>query len=114
MPDVIGSVYMINGIRVPSPDEEVWSNIVVGDNLDALETRSPYQELTWRRTAGERCDLDWHDFDGLELSSITCTPPGEVGVHRTFTRSQKCKSVVHRNRRGTATEITATFLVDTR
>ena len=114
MADVVGSIYMINGNPVTAPDEELWTNIVLGEDLRAQERRSPYQQLQWRKTVAERCDLDWFDYDETELTSITCTPPGEVGIHRTFTLSQRCISVLMRQTRGVAREVVATFLVDTR
>ncbi|NIN66271.1 MAG: hypothetical protein GTO63_16580 [Anaerolineae bacterium] len=114
MADVLGSVYMINGVIVTAPDEEVWSHIVLGENLQGLERRSPYDQLQWRKTVAERCDLDWFDYEGARLTSLTCTPPGEVGIHRVFTQSQLLVSVVMRASRGTGREVVATFLVDTR
>jgi hypothetical protein len=114
MADVLGSVYEFNGIKVTPPDEEVWAHVVLGENLTAHEVRSPYQQLQWRKTVAERCDLDWWDYEGTDLDSLTCTPPGEVGIHRVFTRSQKLISVVMRAGRGVAREVVATFLVDTR
>jgi hypothetical protein len=114
MADVIGSVYEINGVKVTSPDEEVWSPIVLGENLVPLERRSPYEQLQWRKTVAERCDLDWFDFAEQVLTSLTCTPPREVGVHRVFTQSQVLLSVAMRAGRGMGREVVATFIVDTR
>ncbi len=114
MPDILGSNYAIDGVQVTAPDEENWSNIVLGENLTAHETRSPYQMLQWRKSVAERCDLDWWDYEGADLTSLTCTPPDNVGVYRVFTRSQKLISVVMRHSRGVAREVVATFLVDTR
>lgn len=114
MPDILGSYYAFNGVKVTAPDEENWSNIVLGEDLTAHEKRSPYRMLQWRKSVAERCDLDWWDYEGTDLTSLTCTPPGEVGVYRVFTQSQKLVSVVHRVGRGVAREVVATFLVDTR
>lgn len=114
MPDILGSSYEFNGVKVTAPDEEVWADMVLGEDLTAHEIRSPYVQLQWRKTVAERCDLDWWDYEGMDLDSLTCTPPGEVAVYRVFTRSQKLISVHMRAGRGVAREVVATFLVDTR
>lgn len=114
MADLRGSVYMINGQPVVAPDEEVWSAIEIGNALTGLQRRSPMQMLKWRRIVAERCDLDWWDFDNTALTSLTCTPPEDVGVNRTFTRTALCVSVTMRQGHGVAREVVATFLVDTR
>lgn len=106
-----GIAYAINRQGVPSPDEEVWAHNVLGDDLTGIQKRSAYSRLEWRRTMGQRCDLDWFDFENTKLSSLTTRPPGSLDTTEIYTDAI-CKSVTMRHRRGVATEIVATFWVN--
>lgn len=106
-----GIMFAINGVGVTSPDEEVWAHNTMGDDLDGLQKRSAFSRLEWRRTVGERCDLDWFPYDNTMLASLTTRPPGETDTHETYT-DVLCKSVTMRHRRSVGSEIVATFLVN--
>jgi len=106
-----GIVFAINRIGMPSPDEEVWAHNVLGEDLTGLQKRSAYSRLEWRRTAGERCDLDWFDYANTVLISLTTRPDGSLDTHETYTDAI-CKSVTMRHRRGVGNEIVATFYVN--
>lgn len=106
-----GIVFDINGAGVTVPDEEAWAHNVLGDDLRGLQKRSDYSRLEWRRIVGEECDLGWFDYDNTVLSSLTTRPPGSVRTSETY-YDAICKSVAMRHRRGLASEIVATFLVN--
>lgn len=107
-----GIVYALNGVDVTAPDEETWSNKVIGESLSGTERRSPYRILEWtKRVAGE-CHLDWFDYDNSTLDSITTRSPGELVNYETYTTAI-CQSVTFRQRLGVGTEVVARFLVNT-
>lgn len=103
-------MYAINGERVTAPDEEVWAPIESGVALDGRTFRSPYWQLTWRKTVADSCRLDWFNYDNQHLSSLTTRPPGALASFTTYVNAI-CQSVSMRQRLGVGNEITATFLV---
>lgn len=105
-----GIQYAINGNGVTAPDEEAWSNIVVGDALSGQERRSPFKQLEWRKQVAGPCYLDWYDYDNQTLDSLTTRTPGELVEYETYTTAI-CQSVTFRHRRSNANEIVAVFLV---
>ena len=105
-----GVLYAINDIEVTTPDEEVWTPIVTGLDLNSLQKRSPYQRLEWRKTVANECYLDWWQFANTVLSSLTCRPPGLLDEFTTYT-DVRCQSVTLRQRLSVATEVVATFVV---
>ena len=108
---VQGIVFAINRMEVTPPDEEVWAHNVLGDDLTGIQKRSAYSRLEWRRTVGERCDLDWFPFANTWLTSITTRPPEATDTSEIYT-DVLCKSVTMRHRRGVGNEIVATFFVN--
>lgn len=107
-----GIEYALNGTPVTAPDEEAWSNVVIGESLEGTERRSPYRILEWTKRVAGPCHLDWFDYDNTPLSSITTRSPGELVNYETYTDAV-CKSVTFRQRLGVGTEIVARFLVNT-
>jgi len=105
-----GLLYAINGHEVTTPDEEVWQNVVIGENLAGNQRRSPYKTLQWTKQVASPCYLDWFDYDNQTLTSLTTRPPGELDEHETYTDAI-CKSVVFRQRLNVGNEIVATFEV---
>lgn len=105
-----GVYYMINGIGVTSPDEEKWEPIIIGTDLDSLQKRSHWRTLTWVRRIGERCDLDWLQFDNTVLTSLICRPPNRIDHHEVYTDAV-CQAVTLKHVRGVAEEIIAQFIV---
>jgi hypothetical protein len=107
-----GQHFMINNLVVTTPDEEVWSPILIGDALSGTQRRSPYQILEWRKQVADRCRLDWFDFDNTVLAALVCTPPGETDQHERYTDAI-CQSVGMRKRHSVANEVVARFMVNT-
>lgn len=100
--------YLINGRRVSAPDEEQWEQIEIGTGLNGEPVRSPYWNLTWHKTVGV-C-LDWMEFNGQRLASLTTRPPDSMTEVRTFTDAV-CVFVGHRKRLGVGTDFEARFVV---
>lgn len=106
-----GIAYAINGREVMSPDEEVWSPIVVGTGLDGTQRRSPYWQLEWRKTVVDSCWLDWLEYDNQALENLTTRPPDKLDEHETYT-DVLCQSVTMRHRRAVGNEVVAVFVVN--
>jgi hypothetical protein len=109
--------YLINGYEVYAPDEEVWSEIVIGDALSGEQKRSPYRELTWTRQVADDCTLsggnkDWFTYDNTTLASITTRTYKSTLDDFTTYASAVCKSVDVRMRHGVGNQIVAVFWVD--
>lgn len=107
-----GNAYAINGTGVTAPDEEVWTEILMGIDLRGQQKRSIYWQLEWRKTVGNSCYLDWMDYDNTVLTGLTTRPRNRLDEFETYT-DVICQSVVFRHRHGAASEIVATFLVNT-
>lgn len=107
-----GIEYALNANAVTPPDEEAWSNVVVGESLVGDERRSPFRVLEWMKRVAGPCHLDWFDYDNTILSSITTRKPGELVESETYT-NVICQSVTFRQIHGVGNEIVARFLVDT-
>jgi len=113
---ILGIIFAINDCEVMSPDEDVWTPIVIGSALTARQKRSPYRTLEWRRQVTDRCDhdgsaRDWFTYDNTTLTALTTRQPGKMDERRTYTDAI-CQSVLFRARRGVGNEVVATFLVD--
>jgi hypothetical protein len=102
--------YMINGVEVTAPDEEVWSPQVIGTNLNAEQNRSPCWQLEWRKTVSDQCGLDWFDYDNTTLESLTARGRGVVDDFTTYTDAV-CQQVTMRHKHNVGNEIVARFLV---
>ncbi len=107
-----GQAFMINNVIVTTPDEEVWNPVVIGEALSGTQRRSPYNILEWRKQVADSCHLDWFDYDNTVLSSLVCTPPGELDQWTRYT-DVICQQVSMRKRHHVGSEITARFLVNT-
>lgn len=103
--------YAINGMEVTSPDEEVWSPALIGQDLTALQKRSPYYLLEWRQSVAGPRHLDWMEHDNTTLESLTTRTRDKLDHIATFI-DVKCQSVVFRHRKGVGNEVVATFLVN--
>lgn len=102
--------YAINGALVTTPDEEVWTPLSPGNDLNGLQKRSPFYQLEWRKQVASQCHLDWFTYDNTVLSSLLTRAPGELRDFVKYTTAV-CQSVVFRQRRGVGNEVVATFLV---
>ncbi len=107
-----GALYEINGVKVTAPDEEVWTDVVVGVDLNGLEIISPYKRLEWTQQAAAECHLDWFDYENQVLTSLTCRPHGELAEYQRYTDAI-CQAVSFRQRRGVGSDVIAVFLVNT-
>ncbi len=107
-----GVLYKINGISITAPDEQVWSDITQGNDLNALPVFSPYKRMELRQQIGDECNLDWFEYKGTVLESITCPPPDEIAEYQRYTDAI-CQTVFFRHRQGVAQEIVGIFLVNT-
>ena len=106
-----GIFYMINGMGVTAPDDEIWSPIIMGDGLTNLQKRSRYNQLTWKKTLVEKCDLDWLQFDNVELASLVCRPPDELVEWELYDLHVICQSVTMKQHHDRGVDVTAVFLV---
>ena len=102
--------YAINGTGVTTPDEEVWTPVVVGTSLSGTQKRSPYWQLEWRKQVLDRCDVDWWPYDNTVLTSLWGRPPGKLDETGQYSDAI-CQSVTMRQVRGFGQEAVATFLV---
>lgn len=105
-----GITYAINDTVVTAPDEEVWSESVIGIDLNGLQKRSCYKRLEWRKSVASPCYLDWFDYDNTALTSLTTRPKGVLDTFERYTTAI-CQEVSFRQRRSVGNEIVATFLV---
>jgi len=107
-----GVLYKINGISISAPDEQVWGDIVQGNDLNGLPVISPYKKVEMRQQVGDQCNLDWFDYKGQALTSFTCPPPDELDGYQRYTDAI-CQTVYFSHRQGVAQQIVAVFLVNT-
>ncbi len=107
-----GALFKFNDITITAPDEQVWADIVQGNDLNGLPVISPYKRLELRQQVGDECNLDWFDYKGTVLTSLTCPPPDEIAEYQRYTDAI-CQSVHFRHRQGVAQEIVAILLVNT-
>jgi len=108
-----GALFKFNDITITAPDEQVWSDITQGNDLNGLPVYSPYKRLELRQQVGDECNLDWFDYKGTVLTSITCPPPDEIAEYQRYDDAI-CQSVHFRHRQGVAQEIVAILLVNTK
>jgi len=106
-----GVRYGINGTRLPSPDEESWTPIAVGEGLDGRQKRSPFMLVEWLMNVAGPNHMDWFQYDNQVLESWTGRVRKEVDEYDTFTDAV-CVSVVSRHRRSVSSQIVATFKVN--
>lgn len=102
--------YMINDQVVTAPDEEQWAPIVVGTNLNNLQVRSSYWELTWAKQVAGKCMLDWFTYDQQTLTSLTARKRDSLDEVERFT-DVVCTSVTAKHARENMTQVTAKFIV---
>lgn len=106
-----GVFFELNKLPVTPPDEEVWVTEVVGTALSGHERRSPYRMLTWTKRTVDCSRIDWFDYDGVTLESITTRGYDQLVEHETYT-SALCLGVAFRQREGVGMDIVARFLVN--
>ena len=107
-----GVLFKINGVSISAPDEQAWSDVVQGNDLNALPVISPYKKMQLQQQIGDQCNLDWFDYKGTVLTSITCPPPDELDGYQRYTDAI-CQTVYFRHRQSIAQEIVAVFLINT-
>ena len=107
-----GAVYQINDIAISPPDEQTWSDVVQGNDLNGLPVISPYKKMQIQQQVGNQCNMDWFEYKGTVLDSITCPPPDMIDAHQRY-KGAICQTVYSRHRQGVAQEIVAVFLIDT-
>ncbi len=105
-----GIWYKINGEGVTTPDEEVWTPVVIGTSLSGTQKRSPYWQLEWRKQVADACDVDWWEYDNTTLTSLWTRPPDKLDETVQYTDAI-CQSIEMRQVRGFGQEVVATFLV---
>ena len=92
-----GALFKFNDITITAPDEQVWADITQGNDLNGLPVYSPYKRLELRQQVGDECNLDWFDYKGTVLTSLTCPPPDEIAEYQRYTDAI-CQSVHFRHR----------------
>lgn len=109
---IYGTFFRINDQEVPCPDQEAWSDVVIGQSLDGTQKRSPWKRLEWTKRVDNPCDqFEWFAWDNTTLTSLTTRARGYRNVSERYTDAI-CVSVTAVQSHGNMTDITATFLVN--
>ena len=107
-----GVYFQINELSTTAPDGDVWTDNVVGEDLDGLMTRSPMRRLEWRKKIVTGCmSEDWVPHDNTRLDSLTTRAYKKVDQYATYSDAL-CQSVTLDGKQSLGQSMVAVFLVN--